>query len=148
MKAILMSVHAKWCALMMNGDKKVEVRRGTALYKAIQKLIDENGYADIYDYCTKDHSLIYTDGTDAKGDYVDYKYYESYKGDKNDIGSGLSWKDKEGNACKIFEIIWQDDNFEFWFESSQLEMKLKPDRLELMTKIIYEMNRYNDEVLL
>ena len=67
---------------------------------------------------------------------------------QSNIDCGLSWKDKEGNTCKIFEIIWQDDNFEFWFESSQLEMKLRPDRLELMAKIIYEMNRYNDEVLL
>lgn len=53
MKAILMSDRPKWCALMMNGDKTVEVRKGTALYKAIQKLIDEYGYADIYVYCTK-----------------------------------------------------------------------------------------------
>ena len=53
MKAILISDHAKWCALMMNGDKTIEVRKGTALYKAIQKLIDEYGYADIYVYCTK-----------------------------------------------------------------------------------------------
>ena len=38
---------------MMNGKKKVEVRKGTALYKAIQKLIDEYGYAEFYVYCTK-----------------------------------------------------------------------------------------------
>ena len=54
MKAIMISDHAKWCALMMNKKKTVEVRKGTTLYKAIQKLIDENGYADIYVYCTKD----------------------------------------------------------------------------------------------
>lgn len=53
MKAILISVHANWCALMMNGDKTVEVRKGTALYKAIQKLIDEYGYAEFYVCCTK-----------------------------------------------------------------------------------------------
>lgn len=29
MKAIMISDHAKWCALMMNGKKKVEVRKGT-----------------------------------------------------------------------------------------------------------------------
>lgn len=58
MKAILMSDHAKWCALMMNGKKKVEVRKGTALYKAIQKLIDEYGFADIYVYCTKGKGLL------------------------------------------------------------------------------------------
>ena len=53
MKAILISDHAKWCALMMNGIKKIEARKGTALYKAIQKLIDEYGYAEFYVYCTK-----------------------------------------------------------------------------------------------
>ena len=53
MKAILISDHAKWCALMMNGKKKTEVRKGTALYKATKKLIDEYGYAEFYVYCTK-----------------------------------------------------------------------------------------------
>lgn len=53
MKAILISDHAKWCALMMNGIKKIEVRKGTALYKATKKLIDEYGYAEFYVYCTK-----------------------------------------------------------------------------------------------
>ena len=71
----------------MNGEKNIEVRK-ESVGKAVQKLIDEQGFADIYVYCTKEESLIYTDGTDGKGDYVDYKYYESYKGNKNDIGSG------------------------------------------------------------
>lgn len=43
----------------MNGKKTIEVRKGTALYKAIKKLIDEYGYADIYVYCTKDGELFY-----------------------------------------------------------------------------------------
>ena len=53
MKAILISDHPKWCAKMMNGEKKIEVRKGTALYKATQKLIEENGYTEFYVYCTK-----------------------------------------------------------------------------------------------
>ena len=56
MKAILISDHAKWCALMMNGDKTIEVRKNKGLHKAIQSIIDENGYADIYVYCSKDKS--------------------------------------------------------------------------------------------
>ena len=59
MKAILISDRPRWCALMMNGDKTVEVRKGTALYKATQKLIDEYGYAEFYVYCTKDGELFY-----------------------------------------------------------------------------------------
>ena len=76
------------------------------------------------------------------GSIMVYDYKQS------NIDTGLSYKSKDGNACKIFEIIWQDDNFEFWFESSQLEMRLNPPRLDLMKQIIAEMNRYNDEVLL
>lgn len=53
-KALLLSVRPKWCALEMNGIKKIEVRKGTALYKAIQKLIDEYGYAEFYVYNTRD----------------------------------------------------------------------------------------------
>ena len=59
MKAILISDHAKWCALMMNGKKKVEVRKGTALYKATKKLIDEYGYAEFCVYCTKNKVGLY-----------------------------------------------------------------------------------------
>ena len=54
MKAILISDHAIWCALMMIGIKKTEVRKGTALYKATKKLVDEYGYAEFYVYCTKE----------------------------------------------------------------------------------------------
>lgn len=56
MKAIMISDKPKWCALMMNGKKKVEVRKAN-VGKAIQKLIDEQGFADIYVYCTKDEEL-------------------------------------------------------------------------------------------
>ena len=37
----------------MNGDKETEVRRGTALYNAISKLIKEQGKAPCLIYCTK-----------------------------------------------------------------------------------------------
>lgn len=54
MKAIMISIKPKWCANIINGDKTIEVRKNKALANAIQKLIDENGYADIYVYCSKD----------------------------------------------------------------------------------------------
>ena len=101
----MISIKPKWCAKIMNGEKTIEVRKNKALANAIQKLIDENGYADIYVYCTKDKNLIYTDGTDGKGDYVDYKYYDSYKGDENDIGSGrVVFKFR---CREVKEISWQ-----------------------------------------
>ena len=39
----------------MNGEKTIEIRTSKALYKAIQKLIDEYGFAEFYVYCTKDN---------------------------------------------------------------------------------------------
>jgi len=53
MKAIMISIKPKWCAKIMNGEKTIEVRKNKALANAIQKLIDEYGYAEIYVYCTK-----------------------------------------------------------------------------------------------
>ena len=59
MKAIMISIKPKWCAKIMNGEKTIEVRKNKALASAIQKLIDEYGYADIYVYCSKNESLHY-----------------------------------------------------------------------------------------
>ena len=55
-KAIMISDKPRYCAKIMNGEKTIEVRRNKALVSAIQKLIGENGYADIYVYCSKDKS--------------------------------------------------------------------------------------------
>ena len=74
----MISDKPRWCALMMNGNKNVEVRTSNALANAIQKLIDENGYADIYVYCTKECGLIYSD-THVNGEYVDFRYYATSK---------------------------------------------------------------------
>lgn len=59
MEAIMISIKPKWCAKIMNGDKTIEVRKNKALAKAIQKLIDKYGYAEIYVYCSKDGELFY-----------------------------------------------------------------------------------------
>lgn len=59
MKAIMISIKPEWCAVIMNGIKTIEVRKNKALAKAIQKLIDENGFADIYVYCSKSNYLGY-----------------------------------------------------------------------------------------
>ena len=53
MKAIMISIKPKWCAKILNGEKTIEVRKNKALANAIQKLIDEYGYAEFYVYCTK-----------------------------------------------------------------------------------------------
>ena len=78
MKAIMISDHAKWCALMMNGDKTIEVRKEN-VGKAVQKLIDENGYADIYVYCTKGKDLMFHNGDQYMVAYGTIKEKRNHK---------------------------------------------------------------------
>lgn len=54
MKVILISIKPRFVVKILKGEKTIEVRKGTALYKATQKLIDEYGFAEFYVYCTKD----------------------------------------------------------------------------------------------
>lgn len=108
MKAILISDHAIWCALMMIGIKKTEVRKGTALYKATKKLIDEYGYAEFYVYCTKEKATrkedMFTRGCNIwfnKGYAMNRQYlmngkvvfkFRCYKIDHYVYGNKWSWK--------------------------------------------------------
>ena len=136
MKSLLIAIKPKWCAKIMNGEKTIEVRKEN-VGKTVQKLIDEQGFADIYVYCTKGKSLIYTDGTDGKGDYVDYKYYESYKGDKNDIGSGkVIFKFR---CYKVEEIL----PFEEYESPFGMAYKLTKDKIVCCQKAQLTYDEYN-----
>lgn len=53
MKAIMISIKPEWCLKIMEGKKTIEVRKNKGLGNTIQKLINENGYVDIYVYCSK-----------------------------------------------------------------------------------------------
>ena len=53
MKALLISIHPQWVELILNFIKKDEIRKGTAIGKAINKLIAEQGVAPTFIYCTK-----------------------------------------------------------------------------------------------
>ena len=81
-KAILVSIKPKWCVKIMNGEKTIEVRKNKALANAIQKLIDENGYADIYVYCTKDNKTKLSSNS-LQYYVVDNKDYKDYLGHWN-----------------------------------------------------------------
>lgn len=59
MKAILISIHPQWVELILNFIKKDEIRKGTAIGKAINRLIKEQGVAPMLIYCTKDTKNIY-----------------------------------------------------------------------------------------
>ena len=59
MKAILMSIRPEWVAKILNGEKTIEVRKGTRLHKAIQNLIKEQGIAPTLIYCTKGKEQLF-----------------------------------------------------------------------------------------
>ena len=61
MKSILLSIKPKWVAKILNGEKTIEVRKNKALYKATMKLIEEQGYATFFMYCTKDKGKLIFD---------------------------------------------------------------------------------------
>ena len=59
MKAILISIKPQHLVNILNGKKTIEIRKNKALANAIEKLIQEESYATIYVYCSKDnHQLV------------------------------------------------------------------------------------------
>lgn len=59
MKYIMLPIHSEWVCLFLNGIKKIEVRSGTRLYNAINKLIEEQGKAPCLMYCTMGKPYLY-----------------------------------------------------------------------------------------
>lgn len=99
MIAIMISIKPYWYAKILNGEKGIEVRKNKALAKAIQKLINTQGYAPILGYCTKDRIPLYYD--------VPIKRWNYCKGYQPNV---------EGKVVACFYCdkvdewdIWQDD---------------------------------------
>lgn len=53
MRYIMFPIHSNWVCSIMNGNKKIEVRSGTRLYNAINRLIKEQGKAPCLIYVTR-----------------------------------------------------------------------------------------------
>lgn len=112
MRAILISIKPKWVAKILNGEKTIEIRK--TMPKCDLPI-------DVYIYCTKEESLIYTDGTDWKGDYVDYKYYADYKGMEDDIGSGKVVAKFTLNKVEHFEYdTCSRDISGYWLDNGEV----------------------------
>lgn len=76
MKAILKTVKPKQCANIMNLIQSILVIKDKREATAIQKLIDEDGYADIYVYCMKDKkNYLYWDWYDPP--FVENEWFVS-----------------------------------------------------------------------
>lgn len=107
MKSLLISIKPIWCAKIMNGDKNIEVRKNKALANAIQKLIDENGYADIYVYCSKSEGKYKEDKlySDTCPIINDTSYFTAiYISHKQPLNGKVVFKFR---CYKVEEISWQ-----------------------------------------
>lgn len=62
MRYILLSIRPQWTCKILNGEKTIEVRRGTTLYNAINRLIKEQGKAPCLIYCTKGKPYLLRSG--------------------------------------------------------------------------------------
>lgn len=69
MKAILISIRPQWVEKILNGIKKDEIRKGTAIGKAINRLIEEQGVAPMLIYCTHGRHLLDLRKEDTKDNY-------------------------------------------------------------------------------
>lgn len=58
MKAILISIRPQWVELILDLIKKTETRKGAAIGKAVNKLIEEQGFAPMFIYCTNQSPWI------------------------------------------------------------------------------------------
>ena len=76
----MMSIRPKWCEKTINGLKITEIRKGTALFEAINKLIEKQGVAPVFIYCTKDNKNCLFDFRD-----------EEYAPDKFGCGKADTW---------------------------------------------------------
>lgn len=137
MKAILISDHAQWCALMMNEKKTIEVRKGTALYKATKKLIDEYGFAEFYVYCTKqkpylqrwernNEILYFTDKWNKKislNGKVAFKF-RCYKVEEIKNNLAMRFFTESFNEKELLEKSCLNEDELFWYLAPQ-ELKAK-----------------------
>lgn len=125
MKAILRTIKPKQCANIMNHIQSILVIKNKREATAIQKLIDENGCADIYVYCSKQSPWIYWSEGVAKinngqGCILGYKSL------RNDNGKVLfkfrCYKVEELEKRRLFdapflsEYIYKDNETSYSFE--------------------------------
>ena len=67
MKGILISTRPEWVIKIITGIKRDEIRKGSSLYKAINKLIAEQGVAPTFIYCTKNNKQGLVFDSEGKG---------------------------------------------------------------------------------
>lgn len=132
MKYILLPIHPEWCCKLMNGDKKTEVRRGTALYNAINKLIKEQGKAPCLIYCTKRKEKLF-DNTPC---VPRFRVSKNYQLDNHLNGKVVA--QFEAKPDRIFNVRYGADEDECAREHAYETPMLECDELERSSCLEYD----------
>lgn len=107
MKAILKSIKPKQCANVMNHKQSILIIKDKRTVTAIQKLIDEYGYAEFYVYCVKDKkNYLYWDWYDPP--FVENEWFVSsnpkiWNEDRKNINGPFNGKIKFKFRCYKIE---------------------------------------------
>lgn len=148
MKYILLSVRPEWCCKLMNGDKGTEVRRGTALYNAITRLIKEQGKAPCLIYCTKDKRELRLFDKEVREQFKikcakvyspeQQKYYTVLIGRKSVPCNGKVVAEFEAQPDRIFNVRYGADEDEFAREHRYVSSLLGCEDLEKSSCLEYD----------
>lgn len=142
MKYILLPIHPEWCCKLMNGDKKTEVRRGTVLYNAIDRLIKEQGKAPCLIYCTKGKPYLWKywfDGDNGCGYcYETSLAKDEYSPQVGEILNGKVVAMFEAQPDRIFNVRYGADEDECAREHRYVTSLLGCDDLERSSCLEYD----------
>lgn len=130
MKSIIIAIRSFWACKILNGDKKIEVRKGLALYNALKRAEERGEEVEFLMYVTKANPRLY--GPDI------YKCFHAVVG-KGPISKELNSKVVARFKAKA-EVIEYDAQFGFYgvrslpfaelFESSCLNHRQLDDYLK------------------
>ena len=123
MKAIMISIKPEWCYLTIEEDKTLEIRKGTALFKAINKLIEKQGVAPMFLYCTKDKT----------NKEILKKMREIYGCEKNNEPYGKVIASYNGTAEEL-EHKWNVGKYQWDYQTKSLSGIL----VEMCSRLCYD----------
>ena len=145
MKAIMISVRPKWvCKIVDDKTKKDEIRKGSSLYKAINKLIEEQGVAPMLIYCTKEYQgsrhvpTYYLNGKvvarfNATAEEFPLEDLDDYNNDDIFIANSCLTVEEMRN---YFNHILGEDGYGYVIHINDLEIFDKPKEInEFKTKL-------------
>lgn len=77
---IIISIRPEWACKILNGDKKIEVRKGLALYNALKRAEERGEEVEFLMYVTKAKEHLYRDKHGERKFFYHKNYGDAYSG--------------------------------------------------------------------